>query len=107
MQNYIIINRTYSEITPESVEDGDFSDNGFITEREEISFRELVCLMREHPYPSASGMDINKNVWFSSGFQITDFSDGTEREECIHFHSDNVPMIEKYWKRAAEFAGIL
>ncbi len=41
MNNYIIISKTFSETTPESAEDGDFSDMGFITEHEEVTFSEL------------------------------------------------------------------
>jgi len=107
MQNFIIISRTFAEITPESADGGDFSDHGFVAEREEVSFRELVCLLRKHRYPSASGGDISKDIWFSSGFDIIDFGDGTEREESIHFHKDNNPNVEKYWTLAAEFAGVV
>ena len=41
MNNFIIISRTYSETTPESAENGEFSDHGFITEKQEVSFYEL------------------------------------------------------------------
>jgi hypothetical protein len=105
MQNYIIISRTFAEITPESAEDGEFSETGFITEREEVSFSELVKLMKEHYQPSSSPNDGGTGVWYSTGFQTEDYSTGTESEECIHYHKDNAPNVAKYWKWAAKFAG--
>jgi len=107
MQNNIIISRTYAEVTPESSEHGDFSDHGFITEYEVISFRELVSLMRVHQRPSQSPNDGNTNVWYSSGFGIEDYQTLTEREESIHYHKDNAPNVAKYWKLAAKYAGII
>ncbi len=100
MNNYILISRTYSETTPESAEDGDFSETGFITEKEEVSFRELVDLMSNHNLASCSGGNFNTYVWFSCGSFTSDYSTGTEREESIHFHRDNTPNAAKYWKYA-------
>lgn len=107
MNNYILISRTYSEITPESVENGDFSETGFISEKEEVNFSQLVDLMREHCQPSYSPNDGSPQTWYSSGFYTSDYSTGTEREESIHFHRDNTPNAAKYWKLAAKLAGIL
>ena len=107
MQNYIIIRKTYSEITPESAEYGDFSDMGFITEREEVSFRELVELMESHTHPSCSPNDGSIDVSYSNGFYINDYSTGTEREESIHYHEDNNPQVARYWKLAAKVNGLI
>ena len=105
MQDYIIISRTFAETTPESAEDGDFSETGFVTEREEISFHDLVKLMREHNIPSQSPNNGGIDVWYSTGFQTEDYGTGTEREESIHYHRDNEPNMAKYWKWAAVIAG--
>lgn len=107
MNNYILISRTYAEVTPESAENSDFSKTGFISEQEQVSFSELVGLMREHSQPSCSPNDGSPQTWYSSGFYTSDYSTGTEREESIHFHRDNTPNADKYWKLAAKFAGIL
>lgn len=104
MNNFIIISRTYCEWTPESSEDGDFSDTGFISEKEEVSFRELVYLMKEHIHPSQSPNPYNTHVWYSCEPYTRDFGTCTAREESIHFHRDNTPNAEKYWKWAAQFA---
>ncbi|MES2727567.1 MAG: hypothetical protein V4643_10735 [Bacteroidota bacterium] len=104
MNNFIIISRTFSEITPESAEIGDFSDNGFIDLRQEVTFTELVVLMRTHNNPSctitANNYTVNTGIWFSTDFYINDYSTCTSREESIHFHSDNTHNAAKYWKLA-------
>lgn len=105
MQNYIIISRTYSEITPESAENGEFSDRGFITEHEKISFSRLVRLLKVCNQPSQLPNDGGTNVSYSTGFYIDDYATGTESEETIHYHKDNAPNVAKYWKWAAKFAG--
>lgn len=105
MQNYILINRTFSEITPESCENADFSDNGFISEKEAVTFSELVELMKRHSQASEWPNNGNLHVWYSTGYQVEDYGTGTEREECLHFHPDNTPNVAKYWKLAAKISG--
>jgi hypothetical protein len=102
MNNYILINRTYAETTPESVEVGDFSDKGFIEEKQKVTFTELVDLMMEHTNPSQSPHDGNTNVWYSTnGFS---FGNSIDREESIHYHHDNTPNAAKYWRLARRYA---
>lgn len=105
MQNYILIGRTFSEITPESAKNADFSDYGFISENEAVTFTELVELMKRHPQASEWPNNGSPDVWYSTGYQVEDYGTGTEREECLHFHPDNTPNVDKYWKLAAKIAG--
>lgn len=105
MQNYILINRTFSEITPESCEDADFSDHGFISENEAVTFSELVELMKRHPQASEWPNSGSPQVWYSTGYEVEDYGTRTEREECMHFHPDNTANVAKYWKLAAKIAG--
>lgn len=107
MNNYILISKTFAEISPESAQDGDFSKTGFISTKEKVSFSELVRLLREFPHPSCSPNDGSIHTWYSSGFYTSDYSKGIEREECIHYHRQNTPNAEKYWKLAAKFAGLI
>ena len=107
MNNFILISRTFAEVTPESAQDSDFSNQGFICEKETVSFSELVDLMREHNEPSQSPNNGNTSVWYSTGFYTSDYSTGTDREESIHFHKDNTPNAAKYWRLAAKFAGLI
>lgn len=107
MNNFIIISKTFSETTPESAEQGDFSDQGVLSEKENVSFSELVKLMKEHNQPSCSPNDGAIHTWYSTGFYTKDYRTGSDREECIHFHKDNTPNADKYWKLAARFAGLI
>lgn len=106
MNNYIIISRTYSETTPESAENGEFSDLGFIEEYRQVSFSELVSLMEKHPYPSCYPNNGDTNTWYYNSDDLVDLQTRTYREESIHFHKDNTPNAAKYWKWAAQIAGI-
>lgn len=107
MNNFIIISRTFTEVTPESAEHGDFSDCGFIDEKIEVSFGELVDLMTEHHNASQYPNNGSTDVWYSTSFFTTDYTKGISREESIHYHKDNTPNIEKYWRLAAKYAGLI
>ena len=104
MNNFILINRTFTETTPESAEEGDFSDIGFITENEKVTFSELVKLMKEHVHPSQSPHDGGTNVWYYCSSFTSDYKTGTDREESIHYSRLNTPNAAKYWKLAHKFA---
>lgn len=105
MQNYIIISRTFEETTPESAENGEFSETGFTDERQEVTFSKLVRLMKSHNQASQSPNNGGTNVWYSTGFYVDDYATGTEINESVHYHKDNAPNVAKYWKWAAKFAG--
>lgn len=102
----ILISRTYSETTPESAEHGEHSDCGFVAEREPVSFRDLVDLLREHPCPSESPTRVDARTWFTSHPWTACYQTGTEREESVHLHRDNPPRAARYWRKAAILAGI-
>lgn len=103
----ILISRTYSETTPESAEDGDFSDTGFIYEAHEFTFRELVRELRDCYSLSESPSRGGRDVWASTNWETSDYSTGTEREESVHFHRDNRDSLAKYWTKALRAAGLL
>ena len=100
MNNFIIISKTFCEVTPESAEESDFSDHGFIEEREEVSFTELVELMEKHYNSSTCPDNYSIHNWYSTDMEIEDYYTGTQREESIHFHTENTINAAKYWKYA-------
>lgn len=102
----ILISRYYSETTPESAEDGDFSDTGFVYDSCEFTFRELVRELRDF-YTLSDSRFSGVGTWACSGFETTDYRTGTEREETLHFSRDNAPRLEKYWPKALRAAGLL
>ena len=99
----ILISKTYSEVTPESAEDGEFSDLGFIYEKAETSFRELVQNLREYTETSSYPCKGTQWDWVSTGFEVSDYATGTERSESLHFAGGNV----KYWHKALKAAGFV
>jgi len=105
--NALIISRSYSETTPESAEDGDFSDTGFVYEAQEFTFRELVEELRDCYTLSESPSRGGRHVWASTSWETSDYSTGTEREENVHFHRDNPERLARYWTKALRAAGLL
>ncbi len=105
MNNFILISKTFAEVTPESAEIGDYSNQGFLNECEQVTFKELVNLLKIHCQPSQYPNDGNTNVYYSTGFYPDNYATGTDKEEVIHYHKDNTPNTAKYWKLAAKFAG--
>ena len=103
----LLISRTYSEVTPESAEDGDFSDTGFVYEDTEFTFRELVRELRDCSELSASHPGDCANVWASTGFETVNYYTGTEREESVHFSRENDHRLVKYWHKAFKAAGLI
>jgi hypothetical protein len=107
MTNYILINRTYAETTPESAEIGDFSDTGFIEQDEQVTFRQLVELMRDYPHASQSPHDGNIDVSHSTSWYTSDYRTGTNRGESIHYSHNNTPNCAKYWRLAHKAAQLI
>ena len=74
------ISCTYSEVTPESAEDGDTSDSGFEWHDVPYTYRELLEMIESNGY-SREGAD-----WLTTGYQIEDYSTLTERELSLHIN---------------------
>lgn len=98
----IAISETYDIVTEESSMDGDSADCGFVTEYEELTFRELVRKLADYPEASCSG-PVGLYTWFSS-YGEQDYRTGDCETRSIHFHRDNAPRLEKYWRKAAAIA---
>ena len=74
-----IVNRTFTETTPESASEGCSSDNGFVYEGVEFTLEELKREIRQSGMFREEGSN-----WFSTGFDTSCFETGTEREESLH-----------------------
>lgn len=92
-----LVSKTYSQITPESAEDGDFSDRGFVWQDVPYTFRELVELLesREWYFDGSS---------ISNGWNVIDYSTMTEEEEQLHV-SCPTPRHKRYFDKALKLAG--
>jgi len=102
----IIISRTFDVITPESAEDGESAESGFLAESESVTFRELVSLMRAHPVASCYPPSGEAFEWLSS-YPETDYRDASERTEALHYGHKNPSRNAKYWRKAMRAAGII
>lgn len=102
----IRIHRTFEVVTPESAEDGDFAESGFLSENESVSFRELVHLMRDYCIPSNSRPSGSPNDWLST-YPSQDYRDCSETTESLHFSRQNPARMAKYWRKAMLAAGII
>lgn len=97
----ILFSMTYSETTPESSEDGDFSDSGFVWGEgggEHCSFHQLVDYVEYYGFTYWSSSD--QTGWLSTGFSITDFISLTERE--TNLHPQNARSL-RYLKKAFDY----
>ena len=104
----ILVNICYQYITPESAEDGEFSDSFMYAENAEYSFRELVqALKRVYNQASCSPASGSIFEWYETGFDIIDYRTGEEENKTIHYSRDNPARKAKYWKKAAIAAGIV
>ena len=103
----IIIDCTFSEVTPESAENGELSDSGFVWKDNECSFRDLIRIMQYHTnascYPATGGT----HEWYTSEMGIIDYRTGTERETSINYSRRNPERNAKYWRKAAIYCGIV
>lgn len=98
----ILIYRTYETITPESAEDGETADSGFLSENEPCTFRELVSLLEGGEPSSYPRAGLRDWVTHDAG---TDYRTGEETRNSIHYSRDNPPRAEKYWLKALHAAG--
>lgn len=102
----IIISVTYSIMTPESAELGDYAELGFEFENVEYSFKELVDYIKSEGfiYPDTShGIP----CWLSTD-AIHDrayYEKGEERTLSIHPGKDK--QSQRYWVKACRAAGVI
>lgn len=72
---------TYSQVTPESAEVGDFSETGYVYQDIPYERGDLQDFKRE-------GFDTqgyHAPRWFSTAFECIDYGTGTEEERSLHF----------------------
>ena len=99
----LLINTTYEIITPESAEDGDVAENGFLSENEPVTFRELVERLTAGE-PSCSPCDGDTRTWVTH-YGSQNPADGSYENESVHFANTNPARKAKYWARALALAG--
>jgi hypothetical protein len=106
MDRTIYISRTYATISPDSAEFGDYEEQGFIEEREEVTFHELVEMLK-NGRPSCYPPSGETNEWVTYS-ESTDHFTCIERFEMVHFHREqSSPHAAMLWRRAFKQAGLI
>ena len=94
---------TYEIVTPESAEDGEAADSGFVFEACDCTARELLAYIQREGFnvPSDSpGIP----GWLSTDSEM-DYSTGETETRSIHPGRD--PQSQKVWARVLRIAGIV
>ena len=102
----IRINKTCSEVTPESAEHGDTSDSGHVYVNLPYTFSELVQELRNFSETSSYPCTGAARDWVSTGYSVEDYLTMTARSESLHFSHDNPTRKAKYWRKALQVAGL-
>ena len=103
----ILCNVTFSIYTPDSVENADTDEGGFISENTPFTFRELVEWMRGaevSTYPARG--DVREWLTKDQGETQAYFEHGIREEHSLFYSNLNPPHKDKYWGRAMRAAGI-
>ena len=93
----ILISKTFDVVTPESAEDGEAAESGFVYENEPFTFRELVREIQ------GGGFTRTCSAWLESHSE-TDYRTGDVRTEALHFSHANPPRAEKWFWLAVDIA---
>ncbi len=82
---------TYSKTTPESVEDGDFSDTGWIDE-EGTRFNspaEAIRFLKSEGATNPSSTHFHKGIWYSTDWSVNSYQTGEEEQRSYHLKGFN------------------
>lgn len=81
-----LVGRTYETVTPESAENGECEDSGWVFEPREMSLREVLDELRDCTELSCSHVtpDNAAHVWASTEAHVEDYSTAETRSESVH-----------------------
>jgi hypothetical protein len=93
---------TFDTVTPESAEDGEVADGGFIVE--DVSLREAVEAIGSYaPQPSCYPFDGGQHAWFSHDGYDEDHRTGKRESRSLHVPRDLTPSTRR---RIARLLGV-
>jgi len=104
----ILVSMTYQTFTPESIEDGEAAEQGFVFEDQPYTFRELLHLIRSEGFNavSCSPATGEPHEWLDT-YTDTDYQTGEETINSLHFSHNNPDRAAKYWKAAFRAANLI
>lgn len=95
---HILISKTFDVVTPESAEDGEAAESGFVYKHEPFTFGELLREIRNGGFHREG-----KTRWLTT-YPEQDFRSGDYRTETLHFSHLNPPHLEKWFWLAVKWA---
>jgi len=87
------VSMTYSNVTPESAELGDFSETGFVWQDQPYTSLELIDLIKGFGYYELSDHGGNSIDLYGESF-TQDYTTGETCQECIHITAKSRRSIE-------------
>lgn len=95
---HILITKTFDVVTPESAEDGETAESGFVYENQPFTFRQLVREIESGGFYREGG-----TRWLTSHAE-EDYRTGEVQTEALHFSHANPPRAEKWFWLAVKWA---
>ena len=92
---------TYQTTTPESVENGDYADTGFVNEETSATFREMIKLL-QCTEPSCCPLPADGvRVFYTNSPCVNNYSTGEEESRSYHPKTDrDARYMAKAWRLA-------
>ncbi len=87
------VSMTYSNTTPESREQGNFSETGFVWENQTYNTIELIDLINSFGYYELSDHG-GKSISFYGDWFTQDYTIGEDCQECLHVDAKSRRDIE-------------
>jgi hypothetical protein len=94
---------TFSRVTPESAEHGDFSETGFESENVPMTLREVLGAIEREGFVNPSCWPCNVDnfsrgrVWLSTEYATVDYRTGESEERSLHI--DAAPRnLRRLWR---------
>ena len=100
----ILVSKTYERVTEESSENGEAEETGFVFENEPFSFRELVSELKNYAHASSYPCNGSRYDWTTTESFM--YYKGASTSYSLHFSHKNVPLSEKYWRKALQISGL-
>lgn len=91
------ISLTYTTITPESAEHGDFEESGFIIESVTCTLKEISGLVRNYGINSRGQNDLT--TWWESDYYMEDYETCSEKCIGLHIRYKDMPLTPNQFRR--------
>lgn len=85
------VSRTYDIVTPESAQQGDFSESGYVYEPKKMTIRDVLSEINSLGY-FENLQDHNGSQSLYAADAYTDYHDGSETREALHIDASERVM---------------